>query len=250
MSYAKNIDLSLGPNYAGLTLRAKLFDITGTQVGGNISTGFIAIGGGDYQWRYTSFPDGFYGSARFYDSADDSYLAFVGVSEDVGALTEEQAAQLDAIQAACAAFAPNGATTSSSILNGGKTITTYQGDDYTAGSPRGPLDWIAEDDDAWPDLTGATVLFTSRNKDSGEVELEVEGSIVNPAGPAKTIRVELTAAQTDELTPGSDVDGALPQKTNKFDVQITLASGEVWTPVYGGAPGIAGGHTIIERQSS
>src|SRR4029079_8288431 len=95
---------------------------------------------------------------------------------------------------------------------------------YTVGSPRGPMDWPLPESDT-TDLTGATVVFTSRNKATGAVELSVAGSVLNPTGPAKTIRVVLTAAQTALLTPGSNAHGRNPHNSNKFDVQVTLADG-------------------------
>ena len=74
-------------------------------------------------------------------------------------------------------------------------ITIDQGYDYASADGRA-LEWTDSDEVTWPDLTLATATFII------EGELEVTGTISNPAGPA-TITVELTAAQTAALTASS-----------------------------------------------
>src|SRR5690606_30572878 len=64
---------------------------------------------------------------------------------------------------------------SAAVTEAGQHLTTVRGDSYTVDSPRGPLDWSPDDDDDWPDLTDATVLFTSRLKSDGSIELAVAG---------------------------------------------------------------------------
>lgn len=215
-----------------MTLHAQLWS-EGVQVGDDITTGFEDHGGGVYSWSY-ELPDDFAGVILFLDEDD--------IEQASTAWPDPQQIKLNQILAAVAAWNPSQVVSSSAVLENGKVLETVRGDSYTVGSPRGPLEWTIEDD---TDLTGATVAFTSRNKATDEIELEAEGSIINPAAETKTVRVELTAEDTAALTPGDKETGLY--KTNKFDVQITLVSGAVWTPIRGG--GISGGHTIIEDQT-
>lgn len=139
---------------------------------------------------------------------------------------------------------PSRVVTSSAVLESGLTIVTVRGDDYTADSPRGPLAWIPANDDDWPDLTDATGVFTSRLASTDAVELIKPIQIENPAGPGKRIFVELTAEETEDLTP------SLTPKDHKFDIQITLANEKIWTPIRGGDNLTrSGGHTVIEDQT-
>lgn len=63
--YTATIGIVLGASRTGLTLSAQLKDTAGTNVGGAVSAGFVELGGGNYQWTYASFPDGFRGSVVF-----------------------------------------------------------------------------------------------------------------------------------------------------------------------------------------
>lgn len=66
MAYRLVTSLQLG--ITGITdLRAQLLDPAGANSGSAISTGFTAdLGGGQYLWDYSSYPDGFYGAVAFY----------------------------------------------------------------------------------------------------------------------------------------------------------------------------------------
>ncbi len=75
MSYHYSEGIILGLANAGLTLYAKLINRDdGIQEGSNISSGFTELASGDYRFEYDSVPDGFYGYAKFYNSAGDVYL--------------------------------------------------------------------------------------------------------------------------------------------------------------------------------
>lgn len=76
--------LQLGEKNAGLTLKARLFDISSQQVGGDLTDGFAEIAGGDYVWRCDQFPDGFRGHARIYNAADDSYFLACAINPQDG----------------------------------------------------------------------------------------------------------------------------------------------------------------------
>lgn len=65
MAYRLVTFLQLG--ITGATdLRAQLLNPDGTNSGAAISTGFADLGGGQYLWDYSSYPDGFYGAVAFY----------------------------------------------------------------------------------------------------------------------------------------------------------------------------------------
>lgn len=69
--------IKLGSSYTGLTLYAILCDPDGNAVSGKIYTSFVEIGGGDYYWTYSGFPNSFVGYAKIYDDATDDYLTSV-----------------------------------------------------------------------------------------------------------------------------------------------------------------------------
>lgn len=108
-----------------------------------------------------------------------------------------------------------------SLLSGTVTVTTpvdtsgdvsiVHGDDYSNTDSRA-LTWTTEDSLTWPTLTSATVTFACQVKDT---TLSVSGTVVQATGANKSVRVELTAAQT----------GALKVGRGSFDVQATLTSG-------------------------
>lgn len=50
----------------GQTLKAQLYDTSGSAVGSEVTTGFVEIGGGYYSWHYASVPDSHDGYVRFY----------------------------------------------------------------------------------------------------------------------------------------------------------------------------------------
>ena len=68
MAYSYSISLALGSSKVGLSLTAQLVNTSGTNVGAAITTGFIEIGAGNYLWTYISFPDGFRGGIKFYQT--------------------------------------------------------------------------------------------------------------------------------------------------------------------------------------
>lgn len=99
----------------------------------------------------------------------------------------------------------------------GTTITIVQGDDYHSDDSR-EITWTGASADQWPDLTGATLAMTARNKMD---TLTVVPTVTTPTG-TQSFELELTAAQTD-ITSGR----------YQYDVQATLASGRVVTLLTG-----------------
>lgn len=95
-------------------------------------------------------------------------------------------------------------------------ISIIRGDDYLAADGR-DLQWA---DGSWPDLTGASIVFTSRSGDDA-LGVSKAGAVITPSGTGKRIRVELTAAETSaHLT-----------ENYKFDIRATLADGHKVTLV-------------------
>jgi hypothetical protein len=74
MSYSLTIPLALGSSQTGLTLRANLKDTTGGAIGGNVTTGFVELGAGNYEWTGT-IPNGFQGAAVFSNNSSGAVLA-------------------------------------------------------------------------------------------------------------------------------------------------------------------------------
>jgi hypothetical protein len=100
-------------------------------------------------------------------------------------------------------------------------LTLVRGDDYYS-ADGAALEWTSTE---WPDLTGATIRFSLQRRSTGTNAIDrFEGSVVTPTGTAK-VRVELTAAQTDDLAPGKNL--------YIYDVEATLDGGNIRTLVHG-----------------
>lgn len=76
----KNIGIVLGAGLSGIDITAQLYNSAGS-VGSPISTGFLEIGGGLYQFSH-SFDDDFIGSVVFYNSNTSGYLTMVAINLD------------------------------------------------------------------------------------------------------------------------------------------------------------------------
>jgi hypothetical protein len=97
------------------------------------------------------------------------------------------------------------------VVSDGGDIEIVRGDTYESADSRA-LEWSGT---TWPVLTGGAILLTVRN-DKDRIVLAKAGSVVD----ADTARVELTAAETDVMLG-----------THKYDLEATLASGNVVTLV-------------------
>lgn len=85
MAYEATFSMSLGTSSAGIAdLRAQLVDDAGSNVGSAVSSGFVEIDSGFYQWNYASIPDGHRGGVRFYSAASS------GVTLSFGAINPEE----------------------------------------------------------------------------------------------------------------------------------------------------------------
>lgn len=90
MTYALSFDLNLGS--AGIAdARAQFIDTTGANVGAAISTGFVDVGSGFYQWYYALFADTFVGGVKFYSNAFPAViLAFKAINPPDWKLTWDE----------------------------------------------------------------------------------------------------------------------------------------------------------------
>jgi hypothetical protein len=84
MVYTSDFAIALGPAYTGITdLRAQLVDTGGSNVGSAVSTGFVEIGNGFYNWVYASIPDGHRGGVKFYqNAAPATFLAYGAINPE------------------------------------------------------------------------------------------------------------------------------------------------------------------------
>ncbi len=114
-------------------------------------------------------------------------------------------ADLDLILAKTNTIGSGTITVVSPISTGGD-FTILKGDDYYALDSRS-IDWSAT---TWPDLTSATIRFSIQSDLSA---FTTAGSVVTPTGSTKTVRLELSAAQT-ALFPAAVMD---------FEVVATLS---------------------------
>jgi hypothetical protein len=64
MAHTVSFGVSLGAGSAGLTLSAQIKDVSGANIGGPITTGFVDLSGGFYSWT-GSIPDGQLGTVEF-----------------------------------------------------------------------------------------------------------------------------------------------------------------------------------------
>lgn len=72
MSYTMTISLALGAKRTSLSLGSQLFDTSGSNIGSEVTAGFVEIGQGNYIWTYDGFPDNFRGGVKFYNLAEPS----------------------------------------------------------------------------------------------------------------------------------------------------------------------------------
>ena len=85
MAYTLTFGLALGTSQTGLTLAAQLVDTAGGNVGGEVTTGFVEMGQGNYTWTYAGIPDGHRGAAKFYKGGvPGTILAIAAINAEEG----------------------------------------------------------------------------------------------------------------------------------------------------------------------
>ena len=214
---AYTLDTAIAIPEAGLTLSAQLVSSTGANVGAAVATGFVDLGLGFYLWHYEAFPDGHRGAVKF--SAG-------GVLKAVVDINPEQAENTDvkvSTRAIPTAGAPPAVTIVSPVLQGGN-VQIVRGDDYANADGRALTFEISDPSSALPSLTGATVRLKTGlpNRPNLAVVNQI-GTVVTATGTTRTVRFELTSAQTAPLVPIA----------YNFDVEATLSSARVITLLQG-----------------
>ena len=201
---------------AGLAPSAQLFDTAGANVGAAVTTGFLDRGNGLYLWTYASYPDGFRGGVDV--SVAGEKLATLGINpeeaENVDVKLSSRAAPSD-VSAGILFPAARVNYIGPVVANG--NITLLQGDDYANADDRALV--FDEAGAGWPVLTSATVRLKSRHKHGMGENLNATGTVVTATGTSKSVRFDLTTAQT----------GALGPRDHLFDIEATLSTGRVAT---------------------
>ena len=182
------------------TLGVKVTDPSGSVVTARTTSGIAEIATGIYHKLLTApAPNGRY--LVIWDSGSTV------ISEEllVGATTQQIADSIYSTQ-----------TTIVSGVQSGGDIVFIRGDDYLARDGR-RFEWT---DSSWPDLAGASIVFTSRTTDE-DVAVSKAGTVITPSGSGKRIGVELTAAET----------AAHLTREYLFDIRATLSNGDKVTLV-------------------
>jgi hypothetical protein len=208
------IQIQLLSHNTGLTLYAQLVDSDFEDLGPQITDGFTEDedGGGSYSFTYASFPNDFIGQVRFFNAADDTLLAFVQITP-ADFLTYQFLQLLASLNA--------GDVEVVSPVDSDNNLEIIQGDDYFVSEGMAPTFSSTN----WPDLTGATVVFTARRQiDTAEV-FQADCDVVTATGSPKVIRFELSAEDTAGLEVGIE--------EYQFDVEATLSNGHIRTLVRG-----------------
>jgi len=120
-------------------------------------------------------------------------------------------------------------TVSSFLSEAGDMLEVVAGADYNA-TDGAAFDWT-QDTGAWPDLTGATVVWHGRSRTGATQTYSM--SVTDATGTTKAVRLELTAAQTTALA-------AVATGVWTFAVWATLSSGRNARLVRGSVPVVDG----------
>jgi hypothetical protein len=140
---------------------------------------------------------------------------------DVRTEIDSNSTQLAAIKTKTDLITSSSITVTSPVNTAGD-ITIVRGDDIDSTLANA----IVFNSTDWQDLTSSTVVFSCKHKRTGVAGLTAVATTVTNAGQAtQTVTVNLTAAQTAQLSPGDDA--------YYYDVQATLSGGSVVTLTYG-----------------
>jgi hypothetical protein len=224
---AYSLDTALPIGQTGLTLSAQLYNSDGTTNGSAVTTGFVErpTGSGNYFWTYAAFPDAFRGGVAITAAGvfKMSFSINPQEAENVDTKTSSRATPAD-VTNALAGGGPPAVTVVTPVLSGGN-MQIVRGDDYANADGRALTFNISDPTGSGlPSLTGATVrLKTGLPNRPNLPNLNVIGTVVTATGTTRTVRFELTSAQTAVLVPIAYY----------FDVEATLSTGRVITLLQG-----------------
>lgn len=210
---------------SGGTLDTPLdYDLTGCFVRTVGGTGGGGTGGANNQARkiasYNTTTGAFTVAPDFETAIDATTTVDVLLPEGV-TLGMLLASYLAEVQESLNALNEAGGVVMTSPVATTGLLTLVRGDDYYS-ADGAALEWTSTE---WPDLTAATIRFSLQRRSTGINAIDrFAGSVVTPTGTAK-VRVELPAAQTDDLEPGKNL--------YIYDVEATLAGGNIRTLVHG-----------------
>src|ERR1043165_7608669 len=187
MSITQTFVVKLATTQTGQTLKAKLFNASDVQQGSDVTTGFSELGNGEYRFTHT-FADDFDGYVSIYiGSAYQSSSPYKAMISDV---------DLSSIE--------DELTTIENLLSGGTlTITAPVASDGTVTIVRGDDTSLVFNFTGILDLTGATVVFSAKNVQTGRVDIANHATTISNAGsPTQTVTVALVNAETSPLYIG------------------------------------------------
>lgn len=241
----RRFKVSLYRTDTGLTLSAQLKTDAGVNYGTLITTGFLEVGGGEYQWTY-DLPDEFPGGpAVFYSASGTKYETFISVSpnrelaeliRDELDANSEKLANLDApvsevgdASAAAVWSNPQRTLTQSAAQVAaaveGASLTIHRGDKLTAS-----LTGVGS-------LEGRTKLWFTVKAKRSQTDAEALIQIIEDTGLVRLNGAIATAAQgsvtvTDEETGAMTIvlnEAATAQlRANEdlvYDIQILTTDG-------------------------
>lgn len=109
-----------------------------------------------------------------------------------------------------------------SALGAGGTVEMVQGQDYSA-TIGNSLDWVIPSGASWPsDLTGYTITVVIKVQGTDKT---FTGSVVTATGTSRTVRLELTAAQSATVTANEGSGWRYSVKATSGSVVVELARG-------------------------
>ncbi|MBI1260043.1 MAG: hypothetical protein GC204_21455 [Chloroflexi bacterium] len=153
------------------------------------------------------------------DAIGSAQLAASAVSEIVDAM-DADSTQLARIAAKTDLIAADNVTTIAPLDPVSGDLTLVRGDDYTVSSGRALPTWSSDDWTVYDLLDAESVSFRARSRYS-ETVFETAAAVLS----ATSVRVELTSAETGAFAVGHD--------SYTFDLQATLATGDVVTLAQG-----------------
>lgn len=206
MAYEATFALSLGVGNTGIAdLRAQLIDNDGGDVGSAVSSGFVEIDNGFYQWTYASMPDDHRGGVRFYSNASSSVtLSFSAVNpeelEYTNIKTSELATTLSSISSAISALPAAVWAVATSGLSSAGTIGKLLVDNINATISSRSSHSVA---DVWDALTSGITTSGS----IGRLIIQKLGLILSPISQTTSGGGDITITRAVTLN-GLEIDVA------------------------------------------
>ena len=179
-----------------------------TAYGAETTVGIMEVAGSVGEYLAAVAESFFYGTVRWTEWTE------FGVTASRQAVDEFHNFGIDAIKARTELITSGKLNIVSPVSDNGSQITLVAGDDYFHVHGRS-IDFISDD---YPDLTGATCALRVVSRDTRALVFSVVGTIVD----ARTLRYELSHAETALLTPAN-------LGTYVFSSRVIFADGQIAT---------------------